>query len=130
MALFEDLKKLRDGLTHPRPVAMERRQEVLEQREEEGGALTVSRLLEEKLTEGFVKMNGIASFTEDPTRLSAEDAEQAFEIALLHLVRFEAIAGETHSGWFDVYDEETNTIRTPEDLLRVISRRFGDLWPV
>lgn len=131
--LFADLKKLRDGLTHPRPVGRERRQEVLQEEEMDDTRLIVSRLLEERLLGADLFVNRertIASFTEDPTRLTTEDAEKAFEIALLHLIRLEEIAYGEHSGWFDVYDEETNRVQTQEDLLRVIPRRFEAVWPV
>lgn len=130
-ALFDDLKKLRDGFTHLRPVGREVRKEVLEKVEEGDTVLTVSRLLEEKLigAETFVTKNGIASFTDDPTRLSVEDAEKAFEIALLHVARFEEVTLGPNTGWFAVYDEGAASIRSPRELLRRIPRHFADIWP-
>lgn len=131
--LFADLKKLRDGLTHPRPIGRERRQEILQEEEIDDARLTVSRLLEEKLlgTNLFVnREKTIASFTEDPIRLTIEDAEKAFEITLLHLIRLEEIAWGKPSGWFDLYDDETNLTQTPRDLLRLIPRRFESIWPI
>ncbi len=129
--LFEDLKKLRNGLTHPRPVGRQSRHEILEKKEADDIKLTVSRQLEEKLinAEVFVNKSGIASFTEDPTRLCPEDAEKAFEIALLHLARLEEVTLGPHSGWFDIFDEDAGTTRSPPDLLRRLPRHFADVWP-
>ncbi len=115
--LFQDLRRLRNELTHSRPVGMElRRSNVLQ-------ALAV------RLIEPDRQVNAgrcVANFVQTPDWLGREDAEQAFEILIRHLIRLEEIGGIGLS--FAIFDERTMEHLAPVNLLSKFTCRFEEAW--
>jgi hypothetical protein len=89
--LFEELKRVRDGLTHPVPFGTELEKEILLQQElEDGIVFTKSRPIGEPKQIGSAIMNfsskaAVADFNRNPRLLGNADAEKALEILLCHL---------------------------------------------
>lgn len=132
LQLFEDLKKLRDGLTHPRPSGLKSTMEILEETRNLTGVSTVGRSVGEPvvLNAGrFVNAGRtIADFSPIPEGLAWNDADQAVEIMLWHLSRIDALFFGGPSTWFAVYDHQAKEIRPAVDLLRRSTQRFAQWW--
>jgi hypothetical protein len=130
--LFEDLKKVRDRLTHPIPFGTEIEEEIVMQREIANGLIyTRSRpSSREKILKPnwLVSDKPVANFKPSPERLNREDAEQALEILLRHLMRLEDIFFEGRTSWFGFYDDSKNCLLSTEELLKTIKCRFEKVW--
>lgn len=132
LRLFEDLKKLRDGLTHPRPSGLKSTKEILEETRDVNGVFTVGRSVGEPVVINAGRLvnegRAIAQFSRAPEALAWNDAEQAVEIMLWHLSRIDALFFDGPSEWFAVYDHQAKEIWTALDLLRRSSQRFAQCW--
>lgn len=134
ISLFQEWKKVRDGLTHPVPFGTELEQEILMRQElEDGSTLTQSRLVSlPKQISGdsmtFSSHKAIAQFSRDPSSLGKEDAAKALEILLHHLVKLEDMFFGGRSTWFSFYESTTNSISTTTDLLKMMICRFDKVW--
>ena len=132
--LFQEWKKVRDGLTHPVPFGTELEQEILLRQElEDGGTLTQSRLISPPKQVGadsmvFNSQRAIAHFSQNPSSLGEEDAAKAVEILLYHLVRLEDIFFGGRSTWFSFYESASNSISTTKDLLGMMTCKFAEVW--
>jgi hypothetical protein len=116
--LFEDLRKLRGGLTHPRPVGT-RVSRLADD-------TTVEELLE---PEFLVHSTPIAEFHRTPESLDHSDAEQALEILLHHLVRIQRLfLHGTFSTLFAYYDDAKKEIIGSTQLLQRLHCRFSRYW--
>lgn len=128
--LYEDLRKVRNGLTHPKPFGREVTSEVL--REQSENECKISRQIgEDRLLkpDWLVAPNkAIASFNQRPDKLGKEDAEIAFEILLHHLSRFEELFFNNRTTWFGVYDKASKQGLYPKNLLNAMNCRFKQIW--
>jgi hypothetical protein len=132
LQLFEDLKKLRDGLTHPRPSGLRSTTEIIEETRDLDGVFTVGRSVGEPIVVTAERLlnrgRAIAQFSPTPEGLAWNDADQAIEIMLWHLSRIDALFFRGPSTWFAIYDHEAKEPRTALDLLRMSSQRFAQWW--
>jgi len=132
--LFAELRRVRDGLTHPVPFGTELEREILRRQEfQDGSVFTESRPIGESTQIGKRKMDfgsktGVAQFSRNPCLLGADDAERALEIMLRHLSRFERLFYGRTSTAFAFFDAETGGLRSPDDLLGAIGCRFESAW--
>jgi len=132
--LFEELKKMRDGLTHPVPFGTEIEKEILlRQRLENGTVLTESIAIGDTKQIGSANMNfspkeAVAGFNQNPSLLGNEDAERTLEIMLCHLSRLEEIFFRRVTTWFAFYERKSNGLLSTKDLLNKIHRRFENIW--
>ena len=116
--LFEDLRKLRGGLTHPKPIGTS----VFRLPDQS----TVEELLEPRF---LVHSKPIAQFHESLTLLDDSDAGQALAIMLHHLMRIDQLFLQgTYSTQFAYHDQETNEIRGATRLLQLVNCRFAEYW--
>jgi hypothetical protein len=132
--LFEDLKRVRDGLTHPVPFGTELEEEILLSQEVGSSAyLTKAQPCGEPKQIGsdimnFSKEKAIAGFNQNPFLLEKADAEIALEIMLCHLCRIQRIFFQRTVTWFSVYDKQANKTLTIDVFLSTITRRFESIW--
>lgn len=131
--LFEDLKRVRDGLTHPRPFGTEREFEIITHEETADGIIyTVRRPVGEgKEIDPDWLVHGsraVAQFESSPDKLERKDAEQALEILLRHLIRLEEIFFQRRTTWFGFYDDSVDCLLSTEELLETINCRFEQAW--
>ena len=132
--LFQEWKRVRDGLTHPVPFGTELEKEILLRQElEDGSTMTQSRLISPHRQVGadsmmFSSQRSIAHFSQDPSSLGEEDAAKALEILLHHLVRLDDIFFSGRSTSFTFYESATNSISTSKDLLGMMSCKFSEIW--
>ena len=132
--LFEELKKVRDGLTHPVPFGTELEKEILlRQRSENGTVLTESLAIGEPKQIGSANMNfspkeAVAGFNQNPSLLGNEDAERALEIMLCHLSKLENTFFGRVTTWFAFYERKSKGLLSTKDLLSRINRRFESIW--
>lgn len=130
--LFEDLKKVRDGLTHPIPFGTEIETEIITQEKTPNGVYTESRQIGEgkQLKPDWLvyQRRAVAQFGVSAGSLERKDAEQALEILLRHLVRLEDIFFERRTTWFGFYDDSTSRLLSTEDLIKTINCRFDQVW--
>jgi len=131
--LYEDLRKVRNGLTHPEPFGREMNYEVLrEQGDRVGFYCEIRRQIgKDRLLKPnrLVDPNkAIASFNQRPDNLGKKDAEQALEILLHHLSRINDFFLKGRSSWFSIYDKENKRILSPKLLLETINCRFKRIW--
>jgi hypothetical protein len=116
--LFEDLRKLRNGLTHPKPLGKKVFQDEQSIRTEE--------LLEPNY---LVHSKPIANFHSSPDLLDHTDAEKAFEILLHHLIRIQNLFFQ--NSWptqFAYYDEIDKKVLSTKQLLQSIHCRYLKYW--
>ncbi len=116
--LFNDLRKLRDALTHARPVGLAMRQSKMLR-----SAYGVLPLQADRLVSPG---KSIAEFAATPDALGKEDAEQVFEIMLRHLARLEEVCGIGAS--LSIFDAASVNILGPTELLATIATRFDAAW--
>lgn len=136
LQLFEDLKKVRDGLTQPIPFGTEIEQEIITRRELNARQIRSQSQLaggsrparSERPFLGTKK--AVAEFEPNPIHLGKADAEQAIEILLCHLLRFEEIYFGECPRWFSFYEDERQRLLSPKDLLEGINRRFKEIWEI
>jgi hypothetical protein len=136
LQLFEDLKKVREGLTQPIPFGAEIEQEIIARRE-----LNARRIRSQSQLAGGSRparserqflgsRKAVADFKQNPVLLGKADAEQALEILLCHLVRFEEIYFGECTRWFSFYEREKQALVSPKDLLKTLNRRFKAIWEI
>lgn len=136
LQLFYDLKKVRDGLTHPYPFGTEIEYEVVSEEtlvEPVWGVMGEVRRPTGKINytskDKLVNSNkAIAEFTPSVNMLGKKDAKQALEILLWHLIRIEDLFFGRRTSWFSHYDEVNKQAITAEDLLKSITPKFGEYW--
>ena len=110
--LFEDLRTLRGGLTHPRPYGV-----------------TVKGNTEKLLRPNWlVNKHPKAGFAETPEGLGQEDASVAVEIMLRHLIRIEDLFFGGRDSFFSVFDRDLKDIVATTDLLDRTGRAFDCMW--
>lgn len=130
--LFKDLKKIRDGLTHPIPFGTEIETKIITQEVTTNGTFTESRQIGEgkqlKPDRLVYQSKAVAQFEPSVKRLDRKDAEQALEILLRHLIRLEDIFFGRRTTWFSFYNDSTNSLLSTEDLIRSINCRFEQVW--
>ncbi len=117
--LFLDLKKVRDGLTHPIPFGEE------EIKNENGEIIREKPLKPDWLIDAS---KSVANFELSPDRLGEKDAEQAIEILLHHLIRIENLFFGGRNTELCFYDSEQQKIITTEEMLGIIKCRFNTIW--
>lgn len=132
--LFQEWKKVRDGLTHPVPFGTELEQEILLRQElEDGSTLTQTCLISSPKQVGadsmvFSSQSTVAQFSQNPLSLVEEDAAKALEILLYHLVRMEDIFFAGRSTWFSFYESASNSISKTKELLGMMTCKFAEIW--
>lgn len=120
--LFTDLKKVRDGLTHPVPFGTEIEFEILS--DEETAKDQVYGVQKPTGKFKYTKpdwltntKNAVATFAQSTDELEKRDAEQAVEIMLRHAIRIEDIFFTRRTTWFAFYELSEDQIYTTEELL-------------
>lgn len=130
LQLYEDLRKVRNGLTHPEPFGSEVTYEVV--REQGDRECEIRRQIGEDkpLKQNWLvtPKKAIASFNQRPDKLGGKDAEQALEILLHHLSRINHLFFKDRSSWFSIYDKENKRILSPKLLLETMNCRFKKIW--
>ncbi len=130
--LFIDLKRVRNGLTHPIPYGTEIEKEILYEEELENGLIsTKARHIGDpkELTPNWLtSTKAVACFQNDPIKMTIADAEKALEIMLLHLVRLEDIFFRGSDAWFSIWAEQIKEIASAQQILESIGRHFNDYW--
>jgi hypothetical protein len=131
--MFEDLRKLRNALTHPKPAGIERSRRIVSRRKVKGFTSTIAKavgsprvLNPEHLTHG---KKAVAQFATSPFAIGHADAEQAVEILLCHMARFDERFFGRGSTRFAMFDETTGKLKTARDLLNGLPRKFASEWP-
>ncbi len=118
--LFEDLRKLRNGLTHPKPTG--------EETVSENQSIVSQELLYPNY---LVHSNPIAKFNPTPKTLDSSDAEQALEIMLHHLCRIQDIFYREFNGFsthFAYYDNEKKEMFSTKRILETLDCKFKEFW--
>lgn len=132
LQLFMDLKKLRDGLTHPRPAGVETTEEILNEIRNLDAVFTWSRDIGEPvvITAKHLVNEGkaIAEFANMPDKLTSNDADQAIEIMLWHLSRMDDLFFGGPSTEFAVYDSKAKKVISARELLQASSNKFAAYW--
>ncbi len=135
--LFNDLRRIRGGLTHPEPFGEIREYEVVAAESLPGGIKSETRnyveqrnLLKPKLLVAPNENEQVARFHAQPTELDPTDGEKALEILLCHLCRMEALFFGRPTTEIAMYFLETNSIESPRQLLGRLNRHFQNVWPV
>lgn len=131
--LFQDLKKVRDALTHPIPIGTEVEKEILVEKIFKNGSkyFEAGRLSEEETIESKMKLNSsksIANFSENPTMLNVVDASKSLEIMILHLARLKNLLDKRAASWFAFNEIESNEIVPIENILNSLDRKFEKIW--
>jgi len=130
--LFEDLKKLRGALTHPRPAGIERRRRVTAR--EVMGRLEGTTAVPDGepiiLNPGHMThgRRALATFATSPFALDSNDADQAVEILLCHLARCDEIFFGRSTTWFALNDPVNARPVPALELLRAWPRRLNAHW--
>jgi len=117
--LFDDLRKLRNGLTHPKPLGTI----VFKDAE-------ASRM-EEMLDPYFLvhSKKPIAKFHNSPHLLDISDAEKALEILFHHLIRIQNLFCQgLWATQFSYYDETNKNIYSTDKLLQQLHCKFSKYW--
>ena len=121
--LFEDLKHVRNALTHPGLFGKTTEAEYPDFHGEPVWSETVIK--------GKLKRVGPshAGFAEHPEDLSVEDAKKAVEIALRHAERFEQLLGAKNAVLFGATNPRTGDKRAATKILSGMKKRhFDALW--
>jgi hypothetical protein len=116
--LFDDLRKLRNGLTHPKPLGTVVYKD------------TEAPRTEKMLDPYFlVHSKPIAKFHNSPHLLDISDAEKALEILFHHLIRIQGLFCQgLWSTQFSYYDETNKTILSTNKLLQQLHCKFAKYW--
>ena len=123
--LFEDLKHVRNALTHPGLFG--------KTTEAEFPDFHAEPVWSETTVRGKMKRVGQshAGFAEHPEDLGVEDAKKAVEIALLHAERFEHLLGAKNAVLFGAINPKTGAkIAATKILSRMKTRYFDTIWGV
>jgi hypothetical protein len=124
--LFEDLKHVRNALTHPGLFG--------KTVEAEYPDFHAEPVWSETTIKGKLKRGGVshAGFAEHPEDLSVEDAKKAVEIALRHAERFEQLLGaKDGSILFGAISSKTGDKRAAARILSKKKKRyFDEIWGV
>jgi hypothetical protein len=118
LRLFNDLRRIRDGLTHSTPQPLEI-------------SFTENFEIIEKLSNPNLLVNTkpIAKFSALPVWFVYSDAEQAIEILLHNLNRIQDIFLKGgFPSWFAIYDKEHNSMITTRKLIKTIKCRFSKYY--
>lgn len=121
--LFEDLKHVRNALTHPGLFG--------KTTEAEFPDFDAPAAWSETTVRGKMKRGGksVAGFAEHPEDLGVEDAKKAVEIALRHAERFEQLLGAKNAVLFGASNPRTGEKRAAIKILsRMKKRHFDALW--
>jgi hypothetical protein len=122
--LFEDLKHVRNALTHPGLFG--------KTVEAEYPDFHAQPAWSETTFKGKMKRpKSRAGFAEHPEDLSVEDAQKAVEIALLHADRFEQIFAAKNAVLFGATSAQTGNQRSAAKVLSTRKKRYFDaIWNV
>ena len=130
--LFTDLKKVRDGLTHPIPFGTEIEFEIMSDEETAKEHVYGTRKPTGKFRylkpDWLVEKNSVAKFSPSADAFQKSDAEQAVEIMLRHAIRLEDLFFARRTSWFAFYETSEDRIYTAEELLQKITCRFDEVW--
>ena len=121
--LFEDLKHVRNALTHPGLFG--------KSTEAAFPDFHAEAVWSQTTVSGKMKREGKshARFAEHPEDLGAEDARKAVEIALRHSARFEELLGAKNAVMFGVPSTRTGEKRAASRILaRMKKRHFDAVW--
>jgi hypothetical protein len=123
--LFEDLKHVRNALTHPGLFG--------KTTEAEYPDFHADPVWSETTVKGKLKRMGPshAGFAEHPEDLSVEDAKKAVEIALRHAERFEQLLGAKNAVLFGATNSKTGEVRAAAKILSHKKKRYFDaIWGI
>ena len=120
--LFEELKTVRNALTHPGLFGVQTNSEYPD--------FDSPPLSSRKTFSGKMRRvrNAFASFAEHPGDLDLDDARKAVEIALRHAERFEQLFGSLNSIEFGRTDSRGKRQRASMVLSRIPRRHFDSIW--
>ncbi len=119
--LFQDLKKLRDGLMHLPPFIYIAEKTTNRPTNPVSGQIYplhehYIRMPDAQKKTYLISRNAVAQFKNDPSQLDQEDAEQVIEILLRHLLRFDDIFFD-NTGEFSFW-EDNMALLTIHELLQ------------
>jgi hypothetical protein len=122
-SLFEDLKTMRNALTHPGIFGVETVQEFADL---DSPALSSKRTVLGKMRR---HKRSRGAFGEHPSELGRDDARKAVEIALRHAVRLDELLCRKGETYFSRIVPQTGKIQSPATVLaRKRHRYFDALW--
>ncbi len=132
--LFEDLRKVRNGFTHPQPFGTKARSMVISEEPIDGGLVRrMSRQVgaDDELRPDWLihRKKAVAKFAPNPDKLKYSDAEQALEILLRHLLRIQEVFFGHEDSSFAYWDEGNTRAVPTSELLDTIKCRFAEVWP-
>ena len=119
--LFDELRTLRNALTHPGIFTVERVEEFANL--SEGSALSSCQVIHGKI---LPRKNTIAKFANSLVAFNREDGRKAVEIALRHAERFEQMFGQPGRCLFGRVNPRTKTVQSPTMVLARMRGRFFD----
>jgi len=119
--LFEELRVLRNALTHPGIFGVERVEEFADR---SGGPAVSSR----EVIHGTMHppRDPIAKFAGTLAVLGREDGRKAAEIALRHAERFDQLFGRPQACLFGRINPRSNVPQSPKTVLARMKHRFFD----
>ena len=121
--LFEDLKHVRNALTHPGLFGKTTEAEFPDYHAPAAWSETTVRGKMRR------EAKSLAGFSEHPEDLGVEDAKKAVEIALRHAERFEQLLGAKNIVLFGAINPRTGEKRPASKILaRMKKRHFDALW--
>jgi hypothetical protein len=121
--LFEELRTVRNALTHPGIFGVETVEEFADY---SSPALSSRKTIHGKMRR---HKNSSGTFAEHPTDLGREDARKAVEIALRHAMRFEQLFCSQGSTYFSRINPQTGVVQSPASVLaRMRRRHFDSIW--
>lgn len=122
LRLFEDLRHVRNALTHPSMFEKRTEAEYPDFHSEPVRSHTV-------VSGKMARSKPLARFAQHPEDLSQDDARKAVEIALRHAERFEYLVGCKNEHLFGVVNWRTGRIESATRVLaRLRTRHFDSLW--
>jgi hypothetical protein len=119
--LFEELRALRNALTHPGIFGVERMQEFADL--SDGPALSSREVIYGQMRP---PKDPIAKFAGTLAVLGREDGRKALEIALRHAERFEELFGRPEACLFGRINPRSNLAQSPTTVLAHMKHRFFD----
>ena len=119
--LFEDLRRVRNALTHPGIFSIETVERFAE--------LDGPPLSSTTASTGKMASRPSGAFANHPADLGKEDARKAVEIALRHAQRFAELFCPNGETYFSRIDPQTNKVQDPTTALAKMRRRhFDAVW--
>jgi hypothetical protein len=119
--LFEELRALRNALTHPGIFGVQRVEEFPDL--SDGPAVSSREVIYGKMRP---RKDAIAKFAGTLAVLGREDGRKAVEIALRHAERFEQLFGRPGACLFGRINPRSNVEQSPTTVLARMNRRFFD----